>query len=229
MEQLKHIIVDAGQIILGLVMHGLMLPLVAPVLLVFWVISLTVKLLLYLEYGPGTTKCSGLDSVWGVETPKSRPIITIMFTLVGTPSIEKVRKNIKSKLLDVVEESGEYRYPKFRQRLLRKFGYYVWQIDPDFDITNHIKLVNLGNDDPSSYASQPEVEDLPKNKAPWKITLLDSGEGRYSVLIFLHHTIGDGISLLHLCLVALADFQPSSELSLKEQEHPFTSHAVHNP
>ncbi|CAL4192087.1 unnamed protein product, partial [Meganyctiphanes norvegica] len=214
------------QIITGLVLHALTLPLVIPFLLLFWFVSRIAKILIWLHYGSTASKCSGMDAAWGLESPQSRPIISVLITMSGIPDIGKIRSHIKSKIVDAMDPSGEYKYRKFHQLFFRRFGYYVWQDQAEFDITNHITMVSMKHSvgDKKSqilkYMCKTETMNLSGDRPPWRITVIDTGDGRYSLLIILHHAIGDGMSLVRLCLESLVDDPLTVTYPSPRKQHP---------
>ncbi|CAL4143941.1 unnamed protein product [Meganyctiphanes norvegica] len=204
-----------SKILLGLLLHVILLPIAVPILLIFWIISRMVKLHLWLWYGGKTYKTKGMDALWGLETEQSRPVITILMTLSGQPDVDKVRRCISEKVLDVQDASGVYKYRKLRQLFLRRFGYYVWQDHDDFHVNNHVTKLQLEESEGSDWASQvseyisnAETDTLVKGLPPWHITLLHTGNSpfdRYNLVILLHHAIADGVSLVRVLLESFVD------------------------
>ncbi|KAK7082797.1 hypothetical protein SK128_005269 [Halocaridina rubra] len=176
-----------------------------------------------------------MDGVWGLETQESRPFIIIGLLLNGFPDAEKIRNYISDKILNVLDEKGNYKFKKFRQTFSKKYGYYIWRDIRSFDIHDHVRVIDLrsfykdhsedlilkGQNLESKeheeasrkhadsllhrFLSEGSATTLSTESPPWEVLLLVRGDGRYNVVIRIHHAIGDGISLMRLCVETLVD------------------------
>ncbi|XP_071548167.1 uncharacterized protein [Panulirus ornatus] len=242
LKVLKTIFTYLLKTIVGLTLMLVSLPLVLPVLFLFWLTSCLIKVVYSLKFGSDVTKAQGMDSIWGVESKESRPFITISLLLYGVPNLDKIYRHIETKILDVRDDQGDYRYKKFRQVFSQRYGYYSWRDDKDFDIQNHVRVIDLGalhsgtslentcpehvtvnmlnntTSNTESTARQGEADALvhqflseegttalSADRPPWEILLLVRHDNRYNLVVRLHHAIGDGVTMMRLCVEALVD------------------------
>ncbi|KAG7161782.1 diacylglycerol O-acyltransferase tgs1-like [Homarus americanus] len=216
------IVINLLKTILGFALLLVSLPLALPVICVFWVASSVTKLIYTLEFGSSVTKAEGMDSVWGVESKESRPFITINLLLSGAPDLDKIYRHIRTNILDKSDEQGNYCYKKFRQIFSQTYGYYSWKDVEDFNIETHVRMINLRKfysdlDSQNTYNESENTchqsEDVHSsspcdtaNSGPGTRSMeTDELVHRYNVIIRLHHAIGDGVSLVRLCVEALVD------------------------
>ncbi|XP_053651315.2 uncharacterized protein [Cherax quadricarinatus] len=222
---------------LGLLL--LLVPVVLPFVCIFWLASCFVSLVYRVNFGSSVTKASGMDSVWGTEYPNSRPFITVTLLLSGAPDLAKITQHIQTKILDVKDSNGDHKHKKFRQMFAQICGYYAWRNVNDFNVENHIRVVNLRSlysgdsrgtytlgDIPDirenefsptvarssvddelihRYISEEGTSPLSPDRPPWEIILLLRGDRRYTVLVRLHHAIGDGVSLMRLWMEVMVE------------------------
>lgn len=112
----------------------------SPIILALAITSEVVKMILRFKYGRGVTKADPFDAVWGNESKDCRPYISVAVTLRGTPAVEKIRKVIQEKILDLKNRDGSPTYKKFYQVLQVEYGYFVWKDAIDFDLKNHVRV-----------------------------------------------------------------------------------------
>ncbi|ROT72757.1 hypothetical protein C7M84_008872 [Penaeus vannamei] len=194
------IITNILKTFVGMFLMAVSLPLVLPAVCAFWLASCVVSAIYSTRYGGVFVKARGMDSVWGVESKESRPFITICLLVSGAPRLEDIQRHLREKILDVVEEGAEkdFKYKKFRQVFSKVCGYYCWRDAEDFDIANHVRTLRLSEFEEGTTALSPD-------RPPWEVLLLLRDDGRYNVVIRLHHAIGDGVTLIRLCVEALVD------------------------
>ncbi|XP_066982442.1 uncharacterized protein [Macrobrachium rosenbergii] len=221
--------------ITGVLLLLISLPVALPVTCLFWLLSALVKTIYAFQFGGSVSKAQGMDGLWGLETKESRPFILVCLRLSGNPDQEKIRHHIASRILDVRDAEGDYRFKKFRQTFSQLYGYYIWKDAGDFDVADHIRLIDLqeyywqtpkeAHHGSSSGVVEESVEEpvevadtllnrflseegmtpLSSARPPWEVLLLTRGDGSYNVVIRVHHAIGDGISLMRVCVETLVD------------------------
>ena len=116
--------------------------------------------------------------------------------------------------LKVLLEDRLLIFERFRQRVTDIGGTPTWKTDPHFDINAHVHRVGLA--EPHQKHSLEElVSDLMSapldfSKPPWQFHLVEDFDGGSALIGRLHHSIGDGIALIHV-LISMADenFDPA--------------------
>ena len=139
------ILINLIKTVVGFCLTIILLPIAGPIVLIFKLISELTKLRLFVKYGPKAIKAAGIDAIWGLFSQNSKPFITALVTMSGQPDIEKIRNIFNEKILNVREPNGDYKYIKLRQDFGKEFGYFRWKDTKNFQIENHIKLINLAD------------------------------------------------------------------------------------
>ncbi|XP_050699268.1 uncharacterized protein LOC126986859 [Eriocheir sinensis] len=285
------VLINLMKTVVGVAFMVWSLPVMLPFMAIFYVTSFLAKVLCALRWGTRASKAQGLDCLWGVKDQENQPFITACLLVRGAPSLHWIQHVLLTKVVQVRNGDGEYKYRKFRQLFSQHCGYYCWRDDPHFDIRNHVRLVKLNhtaseatveNDLDSAsagdkeeqedrgeaqedrsvaqenrseaqedrgeakedrsvaqenrseaqedrseaqedrgeaqedrseaedelvqqYVSEELTEDMPENMAPWEVLLVARKDGRYNVVLRIHHAIGDGVTLVRLCVEALVD------------------------
>jgi WS/DGAT/MGAT family acyltransferase len=150
---------------------------------------------------------SSIDSFWlSMDEPTNLMVITGLMEFDEMIDYHALRTLLEKRLL---------RYDRFRQRVVwptSKLGRPFWDVDPNFDIRNHIIRVALPT--PRDKATlQRMISDLSiiamdKDKPLWQVHIIENyGEGCV-LFIRIHHAIADGIALIRL-LLSMADTEPN--------------------
>jgi WS/DGAT/MGAT family acyltransferase len=167
---------------------------------------------------------SNVDAAWlHMEIPNNLMMITGVFVFDQPVDFERMKTMLEQRLLI---------FDRFRQRIVEgRFGAPRWEIDPQFNIANHVHRIALPA--PGDAASlQALVSDLMStpldfSKPLWQYHLVE-GYGDGSALIArLHHCIGDGIALMRV-LLSMTDLTPDAQWS-PPQEEPDESPRSRNP
>jgi diacylglycerol O-acyltransferase len=100
--------------------------------------------------------------------------------------------------------------PRYRQRVVAppfNIGLPSWEYDPEFDIHNHVRQVNLKHGTVAELkvlAARILSETLDRNRPLWDITLLRGlKSNRTGAIVRMHHCLTDGISGVGLLNVLL--------------------------
>ncbi|XP_068232596.1 probable diacyglycerol O-acyltransferase tgs1 [Palaemon carinicauda] len=247
------ILTNVIKTITGVVLLAISLPVALPVTFLFWLLSTLAKAVYAFQFKGSVSKAQGMDGLWGLETKESRPFILVCLRLSGVPDVGKISHHISSRILDVQDNSGQYKFRKFRQTFSQLYGYYIWRDAKSFDIAEHIRLIDLREyyqqmleevngrsglketiKEPvevadtmlSQFLSEEGTAALSSDRPPWEVMLLTRGDGSYNVIIKVHHAIGDGISLMRVCVETLID-SPLDSLPVKpKKENPLFRAAV---
>jgi diacylglycerol O-acyltransferase / wax synthase len=133
----------------------------------------------------------------------------------GSITLQACRKFIESKL-DLI--------PRYKQRAVFpafNIGLPTWELDPDFDIRNHVHQIVLkgGTDaDLKEIAAGIISSRLDRQRPLWDVTLVRGLKGnRTGLIIRIHHCMADGISGVGIMNVLL-DTSPVPQKAVPKQE-----------
>jgi diacylglycerol O-acyltransferase len=157
---------------------------------------------------------SSVDTAWlRMEEPANLMMITGVIVF-GTPmDRERLKATLEERLL---------RFDRFRQRIVRPvLGAPYWEDDPDFDLNYHVQLATLpapgGQAALQDVASLLASTQLDPSRALWQFHLIEQyGEG-CALICRLHHSIGDGLALVHV-LLSLTDTEPGTPWPVVEPQ-----------
>eukprot|EP01102_Stenamoeba_stenopodia_P002952 TRINITY_DN12889_c0_g1_i1.p1 TRINITY_DN12889_c0_g1~~TRINITY_DN12889_c0_g1_i1.p1 ORF type:complete len:566 (-),score=106.80 TRINITY_DN12889_c0_g1_i1:37-1734(-) len=138
-------------------------------------------------------RLSGLDTFFCViERPENLMNIAGLWEFRSAPDVDLVKEELQL----MVE-----RFPRFRQRIVRKPFGSIWFEDYDFNLDDHLVIEDLPKDcDQETYRLEiSRIASLPldESKALWQGHMLngftrEDGSIGYALLIRLHHCITDG-------------------------------------
>ncbi len=134
------------------------------------------------------------------------------------PSVEDLEELVRAKL---------HLIPRYRQRVRSvplELGRPVWVDDPDFDLSNHLRQVPLpaAGDDAALSRLMGELmsEPLDRERPLWETVLVEGlPEGRWSLILKVHHCMVDGVSGVAL-LAVLLDVDRDVALPVPEPWRP---------
>jgi hypothetical protein len=149
---------------------------------------------------------SGNDAVWLQDTATNRMIINGVF-ITDRMDLAAFRDTFKQR---VIEADGGNRYIRFRQRIVSIGGTPYWELDPDFDITRQIipaRKPDLSTtDELQRYIGDEASGPLPDDRPRWQFQVIERfGEDASVILARIHHTIGDGISLMSVIFALMEE------------------------
>ncbi|XP_072947733.1 uncharacterized protein [Epargyreus clarus] len=164
------------------------------------------------------------DVFWSLEDDTTKSIINVL-GVIESDCPENLVDCIEEKLLNVsISNEGKIFY-----RRTEKYGFYYWR-RPDFiDMKEYIQLVDIPNiydylhvDDLEQMLTNISDESLPFNgESMFQIFItkkrLDSGEekGKYALICRVHHSVGDGITLIQFLCETLGDEMSNDTSYLK--------------
>lgn len=149
---------------------------------------------------------SGVDAAWlRMDEPTNLMTITGVLVLEDPMDVATLKSIIEERFLG---------FTRFRQRVRDPEGSPRWELDPNFDLDQHVRRSAL-----PGAAAQPELKErvgelmstpLPRTKPLWHMELIEDFLGGSAIIVRLHHCIGDGIALVQV-LLSLTDehFDPS--------------------
>ena len=153
-------------------------------------------------------RVSNMDSVFvHLEDPTNLMMVTGVMLLGAPVDYARLRATIEHRLLQ---------FDRFRQRVVAsrlRRGTLYWADDPSVDPSYHLQAVTLP--EPADQACLQEAVSLlastplDLSRPPWQFHLVESyGQGSALICRF-HHSLGDGLALVHL-LLSLADKSPDA-------------------
>lgn len=123
-------------------------------------------------------------------------------------------------------ESKLHLIPRYKQRAVFpafNLGLPQWELDPEFDIKNHVHDVVLkqGTDnDLKAETAKVISSTLDRSRPLWDVTLVRGLKGNRTGIIFrIHHSMADGISGVGI-MNALLDASPSPEKPVASRPRP---------
>jgi diacylglycerol O-acyltransferase len=159
---------------------------------------------------------SGVDAAWlRMDEPTNLMTITAVLVLEDPMDAGTLKDLLRERFLG---------FTRFRQRVRDPEGSPVWELDPHFDLDQHVRRSALPGD-----AGQAELKErvselmsdpLDRSKPLWEMQLIEDYQGGSAVIARLHHCIGDGMALLQV-LLSLADeyFDPTRFPDTEERPH----------
>ena len=149
---------------------------------------------------------SGVDAAWlRMDDPTNLMTITSVLVLEDRMDIDTLREIVAERFIGLT---------RFRQRIRNASSGVHWEIDPNFDLTQHVRRSALPGD-----AGKAELQErvselmgtpLDPNKPLWHLELIEEYAGGSAIIARIHHCIADGIALVQV-LLSLTDeyFDPS--------------------
>jgi diacylglycerol O-acyltransferase len=142
-------------------------------------------------------KMNATDSLmWRVEAdPMLRSTVTALSVLDRAPDLEELRRRLTLALREI---------PRLSQRVAarRPVGSPLWESDPNFDLSYHLRHLRLEQATLASVleiAATDAMAGFDRSRPPWEFLLVDGLEDGHSALVQkFHHSITDGVGGLRL-------------------------------
>lgn len=159
---------------------------------------------------------SSVDAAWlHMDTPVNLAVITGVMTFTKRIDFDRLMATVDRRLLV---------FDRFRQRVLEptgSFGLPRWEVDPYFDLHQHLQRVRLpeprDHDVLQQYVSDLMSTPLDRTKPLWQIYYVENYLQGCAIVCRLHHCIADGVALMHV-LLSLADEKPDAALPEVHEE-----------
>ena len=142
-----------------------------------------------------------------LDTPTNMAVITGLMIFDKPVEFARLRATMEHRLLE---------FDRFRQRVGeggRVFKHAVWEFDPYFNLDSHLHRIGLPapGDLSALKALTNDLMSTPldMSKPLWQMHLVESFEEGSALIVRLHHSIADGISLVQV-LFSLIDFGPEA-------------------
>ncbi|KAI0235870.1 hypothetical protein LSAT2_013586 [Lamellibrachia satsuma] len=196
----------------------LLAPVIGVVTLMFWLYRAILIITIKIRASDLVTMVDGDDSMWLQDDETNRAIINIMLIHRGRPKIDDLRDIFYNRLVDTRDEKGVKLYPKLTQYATKVIRRYVWMEETKFNINDHVFIhkTPLPTDKTEREALIGEIVStgLPEEKSAWQAVILvgenepASGVSDFFILFRIHHSVGDGISLIRTLMYSLVDKSP---------------------
>lgn len=149
------------------------------------------------------------DAVWLQDSATNLMVINGLF-ISDRLDVATVSEAFRQR---VIEADGGRRYPRFRRRITWVMGDPYWEDDPDFDVARHIIPARepglTTTEQLQRYVGAEASRPLPDDRPRWQFQVVEEFEGGGSAcLMRIHHSMGDGVSLMAVIfsfMEALAD------------------------
>lgn len=143
-----------------------------------------------------------IDAIfWSLESPTTRQEIAAILLFDRAPDFAAFKERM--------EEIIRF-FPRLKQRVLRKKGYY-WEDEPEFELTEHVHLVVIramkSETELIEQASKLFSEGLNKATSPWRFHILSNYHPLQDALperplacavLKIHHALADGLGGMQL-------------------------------
>ena len=151
---------------------------------------------------------SSVDTTWlRMDRPANPMMIVAVWVLEGPVALDRVEKQIADGLMS---------YGRYRQKVDYAPPAYFWRDDPNFDLSHHIRRVNLpgrgGKKALQRFVGELASEPLDPNRPLWTVHIVEKYDGGAAVVFRMHHAIADGMALMGVTM-ALVD-GPANERHL---------------
>ncbi len=158
---------------------------------------------------------SGVDAAWlRMDEPTNLMTITVVLELAAPMELATLKSLLEERFLG---------FTRFRQRVRNPDGSPYWELDPHFDLSQHVHRSALpgeaGKAELKERVSDLMSVPLDRSKPLWQMELIEEYRDGSALIVRLHHCIGDGMALLQV-LLSLADeyFDPGRFPSTEERK-----------
>ena len=147
--------------------------------------------------------------MWNVDHPTGLTNITAMMFFKTKLNEQKVIQLLDERIKGL---------QKFKEKVINKGGRPTWHFDELFDINSHIHKVALpdGGDNRALMKMVSDLISMPLDytKPLWQIHLIENYNGGSALLWRIHHSIGDGASLVN-AMLTLTDKHPEAAIKIE--------------
>jgi WS/DGAT/MGAT family acyltransferase len=134
------------------------------------------------------------DFAWyRMDFQKNLMVINSILLFEGQVDMDRLISTIEHRLPN---------YPRFTQKVGTRFGLPYWVEDQQFDIRKHIELESFDHDvtreELQSYMATMARVPLDSNRPLWHMHVIDRVQGGHAIVFRVHHSITDGLGLVHV-------------------------------
>jgi len=137
---------------------------------------------------------SSADHAWfRMDCPENLVVIHLAFVFEGPLSLAAVREKLQTRLLP---------FHQFTHRVRRGWLRSHWVADERFSIERHLSEMHLpdgaGAKELKAWMSGEACKPLADDRPLWLATLVHGVDGRSALVMRVHHSVADGVSLMDL-------------------------------
>jgi len=141
-----------------------------------------------------TRTMSSADHAWlRMDCPENLVVIHLAFVFEGVLSLAAVRENLETRLLP---------FHQFTHRVKRGWLRSRWVADEGFRIERHLGEMHLadgsGAKELKAWMSGEACKPLADDRPLWLATLVHGVDGHSALVMRVHHSLADGVSLMDL-------------------------------
>jgi WS/DGAT/MGAT family acyltransferase len=157
-------------------------------------------------------RVSGNDAVWLQDTATNLMVINGVF-ITDRIDLATFRETFQSRVIDA---GGGEQYARFRDRIVMHRNVAYWETDPGFDIARQI-IAGSENDlqtieELQRYIGAEASSPLPTGRPPWQFQVIERfGTDSSVILARVHHSIGDGVSLISVIFALMEEMTAEHE------------------
>jgi len=150
------------------------------------------------------------DALWlHMERPTSSMAIQVLLWFEEPLDWEQLREVIRERLVE--------RFPRFRQRAVPSGRGFRWEAAADFQLEEHLRRTVLpapgGRAELEALAHQGMSTPLDRARPLWEMQLVEGyGQGS-ALLIRMHHSLADGMTLMRVLLTLMEERPPGQATS----------------
>lgn len=153
---------------------------------------------------------SSVDAAWlHMDTPSNLAVITGIISFETPPDFKRVKRNFERRLLLV--------HRRFMQRVSppsMRLGLPRWELDPDFDINNHLVPYRLpepaDHDTLQDFVGSLMSQPLDPARPLWLFYFIENYAEGAALVCRIHHAVADGLALVQI-LLSTTDLQADAQ------------------
>ena len=155
-------------------------------------------------------RVAGRDAIWLQDNASNLMVINAVF-ITDRVGVDEVRDAFQRRLLDA---GGGRTYARFRQRVVWERGQPWWEEDPEFALARQI----IPAPEPihttealRQFVAREAARPLPEDRPRWQFLIAPDFEGDGTAIVGrLHHSIGDGVSLVAALFALMEEEIPTT-------------------
>jgi WS/DGAT/MGAT family acyltransferase len=174
-------------------------------------------------------RVAGRDAVWLQDSATNLMVINAVI-ITDRIDLETFRTAFRQRVLEV---DGGRRYARFTHRVTWRGSTPWWETDAGFDVSRQIVAASATGlnstqalqDFVGSEASRPLAPDRPL----WQVEVVEEFEpGTSALIVRIHHSIGDGMSLLEVIFSLMDQARTTEETGVPRAVRPAVGHPGRN-